>query len=105
MISERPEALQRGLDYVKRVAKEHELEIYRIVPVEEVTRRLRPGELPKSASPNGIAIVKASSLEQVAKLMERWAEGFTYGGSSVSVKSYLEYEINPLMELGSGERE
>jgi hypothetical protein len=100
-ISARPEALQKGLDYVRRITREHELEIYRIVQVEEITHRVRPSEVPaKSASPSGIAIVKASSLEEVGRLMERWAEGFAYGGS-VSVKGYLEYEINPLMEIVS----
>jgi hypothetical protein len=104
-LSARPEALQKGLDYVRRITREHGLEVYRIVPVEEITHRVRPGELPnKSASPSGIAIVKASSLEEVGRLMERWAEGFTYGGSSVPVKGYLEYEINPLVEIVQGGR-
>lgn len=100
-ISGRPEALHKGLDYVRRVTKEHELEVYRIVPIEEVTVHARPGESPKSANPSGIAIVRAGSLEEVGRLMERWTEGFTYGGS-VAVKSFLEYEINPLMEIVQG---
>jgi len=98
-ISRRPEALEKGLNYLKNVAKGSRLQIYRIVPMEEITRLVRPtpGSFPASANPSGIAIAEGNSIEEIRKFMDEWVEGLTYGGMPVG--SHLEYEIKPLVEL------
>jgi hypothetical protein len=96
-ISMKPEALEKGLNYLKNVAKGSKLVVYRIVQMEEFTRHIRPGSLPSSANPSGIAIAEASSLEEVKKMVDEWVEGLTYGGMPVGGR--LEYEIKPLLEL------
>lgn len=96
-ISRRPEALQKGLNYLKNVAKGTRLTVYRIVEMEEITRHTRLGTLPASANPSGVAIAKANSLEEVRRMVDEWVEGLTYGGMPVG--RYLEYEIKPMMEL------
>ena len=97
----RPEVPEKGLNYVKGLAKDNRLELYRIVSMDEVSRfaPARADAL-ESANPNGIAIARAASIEEVRKMVEEWAESFGYSG--VSVQSYLEYEINPLMDIGRG---
>ena len=106
-ISRHPEALEHGLNYVKSMMKGSGLQLYRIVPTEELTRftRLAPGHVPTSARPSGIAIVEAGSLEEVRAMVESWVDGLGYGGGSVSVRNYLEYEIKLLMDLGHMARE
>ena len=96
-ISMKPEALKKGLNYLKNVAKGSKLIVYRIVQMEEYTRHIRPGSLPSSANPSGIAIAEARSLEEVKKMVDEWVEGLNYGG--IPVGGRLEYEIKPLMEL------
>ena len=106
-ISAHPEALEHGLNFVKSMIKGSGLQLYRIVPTEEVTRftRLDPGKLPMSARPSGIAIVEAGSLEEVRAMVDSWVDGLAYGGGSVSVRNYLEYEIKLLMDLVQVARE
>src|ERR1700722_12702589 len=89
-ISAHPEALEHGLNFVKSMIKGSGLQLYRIVPTEEVTRftRLDPGKLPMSARPSGIAIVEAGSLEEVRAMVDSWVDGLAYGGGSVSVRNY-----------------
>ena len=61
--------------------------------------------IPTSARPTGIAIVEAHSLEDVRATLESSMDGLSYGGMSVPVRSYLEYDIKPLadLRLGGGE--
>ena len=96
-ISLRPEALKKGLNYLKNVAKRTRLTVYRIVEVEEITHHKRLGTLPASANPCGVAIAEASSLKEVRRMVDEWVEGLNYGGMPVGGR--LEYEIEPLMEL------
>ena len=96
-ISWRPEALKKGLSYLKNVAKGTRLTVYRIVEMEEITHRMRLGTVPVSASPSGVAIAEANSLKEVRRMVDEWVEGLTYGGLPVGGR--LEYEIKPLMEL------
>jgi hypothetical protein len=96
-ISLRPEALKKGLNYLKNVAKRTRLTVYRIVEVEEITHHKRLGTIPASANPSGVAIAEASSLKEVRKMVDEWVEGLNYGGMPVGGR--LEYEIKPLMEL------
>jgi hypothetical protein len=96
-MSLRPEALKKGLSYLKNVAKGTRLTVYRIVEMEELTRRTRLGTIPASANPSGVAIAEANSLKEVRKMVDEWVEGLTYGGMPVGGR--LEYEIKPLMEL------
>ncbi len=96
-ISFRPEALKKGLSYLKNVAKGTGLTVYRIVEMGEITRRTRLGTIPASANPSGVAIAEANSLKEVRRMVDEWVEGLTYGGMPVGGR--LEYEIKPLMEL------
>jgi hypothetical protein len=96
-ISLRPEALQKGLNYLKNVSKRKRLTVYRILEMGEITRHKRLDTLPESANPNGVAIAEANSLEEVRKMLDEWVEGLTYGGMPIGGR--LEYEIKPLMEL------
>ena len=96
-ISGRPEALKKGLSYLKNVAKGTRLTVYRIVEMEEITRRTRLGTIPASANPSGVAIAEATSLKEARRMVDEWVEGLTYGGLPVGGR--LEYEIKPLMEL------
>jgi hypothetical protein len=96
-ISWRSEALQKGLNYLKNVAKGARLTVYRIVEMEEITRHTRLGTLPASANPSGVAIAEANSVEEARRMIDEWVEGLTYGGMPVGGR--LEYEIKPLVEL------
>jgi hypothetical protein len=96
-ISWRSEALQKGLNYLKNVAKGARLTVYRIVEMEEITRHTRLGTLPASANPSGVAIAEANSVEEARRMVDEWVEGLTYGGMPVGGR--LEYEIKPLVEL------
>ena len=98
-MSRRPEVLERGLSHVKRAMKEGEAEIYRIVPMEEMTGSARSQADLRSASPKGIAIVEASSLEKVRSMVDNLLEGLTFGGFPVA-RNYIEFDINPLVEIG-----
>ena len=105
-ISLRPEVLQKVLDHVNRSIKGSKVEIYRIVPIEELARSVRPtAEHPKPAHPAGIAIAEAGSVEEVRSMLERLVEGVSFGGLPVPVQNYLEFEINPLVEIGHGGKE
>lgn len=106
-MSGRPEVLQKVLDHVNRMIKGINVEIYRIVPIEEVARSVRPPSegFPKEVHPAGIAIAEAGSVEEVRNMLERVVEGVSFGGLPVPVQNYLEFEINPLIELGHGGKE
>lgn len=97
-ISRHPESLDHGLNYVRSMTKGAGLQLYRIVPVEELTRFTH--QIPTSARPTGIAIAEAASLEEAKAMVERWVDGLSYGGGSVPVRNYLQYEIHLLMDLG-----
>jgi hypothetical protein len=97
-ISAHPESLDHGLNYLKSMTKGSGLQLYRIVPVEELTRFTR--QVPTSARPTGIAIAEAGSLEEAKAMVEKWVDGLSYGGGSVPVRNYLEYDIHLLMDLG-----
>jgi len=103
-ISRRPEALEKGLNYVTHMTKDNKLELYRIVPMAELTHFGREihGES-RLAHPSGIAIAEANSIEEVRKMLDQWVKGFSYGG--VSVQNYLEFDIKPLVEIGRRGRE
>ena len=96
-ISLRPKALQKGLNYLKNVAKGKKLTVYRIVELENIAHHKRLDTYPESANPSGVAIVEANSLEEVKRMVDEWVEGLTYGGMPMGGR--LEYEIKPLMEL------
>jgi len=99
-ITAHPESLDHGLNYVKSMTKASGLQLYRIVPVEELTHFSR--EVPKSARPTGIAIAEAHSLEEARMMVENWVNGLSYGKGTVPIRSYLEYDIKPLMDLRQG---
>jgi hypothetical protein len=103
-MSAHPESLEHALNYVKSMMsgmiKGHSLQIYRIVSMEEVTRSTR--HIPTSARPTGIAIVEAHSAEEVRAMLDSSVNGLSYGGMTVPVRSYLEYDIKPLADLGLG---
>ncbi len=97
----RPEALNKGLNYVKTIKKENKLELYRIVPFEEITNfegMYNSTGVSKTEHPNGIAILNAKSIEEAREMIANWVEGLSYGG--MSIQRYLKYEIKPLMEIG-----
>ena len=96
-ISLRPEALKKGLNYLKNVAKGKRLTVYRIVKMEEITRHTRLNTPATSANPHGVAIAEANNLKEVRRMVDEWVEGLTYGG--MPMEGRLEYEIKPLMEL------
>jgi len=99
-ITAHPESLEHGLSYVKSMSKGSGLQLYRIVSTEELTHFSR--EVPTSARPTGIAIAEARSLEEARAMVENWVDGLSYGKGTVSIRSYLEYDIKPLMDLGQG---
>lgn len=103
-MSAHPESLDHALSYVKSMIsgmmKETGLQVYRIVSIDELTSSTR--QIPTSARPTGIAIVEAHSLEEVRAMLESSMEGLSYGGMSVPVRSYLEYDIKPLADLRLG---
>jgi len=99
-ITAHPESLEHGLNYVKSMTKASGLQLYRIVPVEELTHFSR--EVPKSARPTGIAIAEARSLEEARTMVENWVDGLSYGKGTVPIRSFLEYDIKPLMDLRQG---
>lgn len=100
-IAQRPEVLERALSHVNKGMKEREGEIYRIVPLAELTNSARMWEA--SASPEGIAIMESSSLEHARKVVEEILEGLTFGGFPIA-RGFLEFQINPLAEVGEGGR-
>jgi hypothetical protein len=104
-ISRRPDVLQKGLKYLKKTSKQNALEIYRIGQLEEVThfKRLIPEAIPTLASPHGIAIAQATSIEEVRTMVNHWVEGFGFGG--VPVSNYLEFDIKPLIDITTGDKQ
>jgi hypothetical protein len=103
-MSAHPESLDHALNYVKSmvkgIIKGGGLQVYRIVSIDEVVSSTR--KIPSSARPTGIAIVEAHSLEEVRRMLEGSMDGLSYGGMSVPVRSYLEYDIKLLADLGLG---
>ncbi len=104
-ISMRPEVLQKGLIYVRNAAKRSTLEIYRIAEMDEITHFARPSleSASKPRHPHGIAIIEAPSIEEARRLVNQWVEGFGFGG--VSVENYIEFDINPLVDVVTGGKE
>jgi hypothetical protein len=106
-MSAHPESLDHALSYVKSMIREmvkgNALQVYRVIPIDEVTSSTR--RIPTSARPTGIAIVEARSLEEVRAMLESSVAGLSYGGMAVPVRSYLEYDIKLLadLRLGGGE--
>lgn len=101
MVSMKPEALKKGLDYVREIQKKNEMHLYRIVPINEITNfegSPKTSAVTLAESPNGIAIINADSIEKARDMISKWLEGLSYGG--LPIKSYLNYEIKPLMEIG-----
>ena len=99
MIAGRPQVLTRALQYVEDIAKENDLEIYRIVPLERLTRHEKTArDCPAPAQSSGIAIASATSLEEAGEMMKNWIEGLSYGG--IPMGNYLDYEIKPIVEIG-----
>jgi hypothetical protein len=90
-------ALDKALNYARSLAKDNELELYRFVTMDELTRHTRPTTL-QGAKISGIAITKASSVEAAGEMIKSWVTGLTYGG--ISIGEYLEYEIKPLAAMG-----
>lgn len=90
-------ALDKALNYVRSLAKENELELYRFVTMDELTRHMRPTASP-GVKISGIAITKASSVEDAGEMIKGWVTGLSYGG--ISIGNYLEYEIKPLLVIG-----
>jgi hypothetical protein len=103
-ISRRPEVLQRGLKYIKSTARRNALTIYRIGSLEEVTRFKGAAHTirPQSAHPHGVAIAEAASIEEARKMINNWVETLQFGFGSTPVKNYIEYEIQPLIEITAG---
>jgi len=106
-ISRRPEVLQRSLKYIKSTAKRNAITIYRIGSVDEMTHFKGAVHLtrPQSAHPHGVAIMEATSIEEARKMLNNWAEGLQFGFGSIAIKNYLEYEIQPLIEIATGGRQ
>ena len=105
-ISMKPESLKKGLDYVNTIKEGSGLEVYRIIPIDEITtydNRPPSGETSPYSNPNGIALVDGHSIEEVRKMVDNWVDGLRYGG--ISIRRYLNYEIKPLMELGRNVRD
>jgi hypothetical protein len=101
MISKEPKALEKGLSYLHNLKGEKKLDIFRIISLNEVTNfEGKPNSLEKVKidPPNGIAILNANSLEDARDMISHLIEGLTYGG--LSIKSYISYEIKPLLEIG-----
>lgn len=101
-ISSQPAALEKALRYVHSLAEESELEIYRIVSMEELTRHT-PSKMSRASNSmhsSGIAILRADSLEEARKVIEEWMEGLSYG--MISIGAYVEYEIKPLVDIVRG---
>jgi hypothetical protein len=103
-ISRRPEALEKALGYVRSMAKESGLEVYRIVPIEELTRHVRPtADSMASEHPSGIAIAKAGSVEEAGRMIQEWMNGLSYGKERTTpLWTKIEYEIKPLAEVAPG---
>ncbi len=103
-ISARPDVLERVLDHVNRATRGSKFEVYRIVPLEEVAHSVRPvaETAQRQAHPSGIAIAEAGSMEEVKTMVENLLKGVSFGGLTVPMENYLEFEINPLAELVHG---
>jgi len=100
-ISSRPQALDKALKYVREVAKKNEIEIYRFVPMRELSHHERPmAAKTESMQSSGIAIAKASSMEDAGRMIQEWVTGLSYGG--IPIGNYLDYEIKPLAEIARG---
>jgi hypothetical protein len=106
-ISQHPEVLDKGLKYIRSATKRNPISIYRIGSLEEISHFVRPDRLSsvESVHPHGIAIVEATSIEEVRKMVDRLVEGLGFGFGSVSVKNYIEYDIKPLIEVTAGGRQ
>ncbi len=106
-ISKRPDVLQRALKYIKSTAKRNAVTVYRIGSVDEMTHFKGAAHLkrPQSAQPHGVAIVEAASIEEARKMINNAVEGLQFGFGSIPVKNYLEYEIQPLIEIAPGGRQ
>jgi hypothetical protein len=101
MMSKQPISLEKAVSYLHHLKDEYKIDIFRIVSFNEITNFEgipNPVEKAKTDPPNGIAILNADSIEDARDMISQLVEGLTYGG--LSIKSYLNYEIKPLMEIG-----
>jgi hypothetical protein len=101
MISKEPKVLEKGLNYLNTLKGKNKIDIFRIISYNEITNfEGKPNSLEKLKNdpPNGIAILKANSIEDARDMISQLVEGLAYGG--LSIKSYVNYEIKPLMEIG-----
>jgi hypothetical protein len=105
-ISQHPDVLSKGLKYIKSATRKNPISIYRVGSLEEISRFASPARQrsKQSANPHGIAIAEAVSIEEARKLIDLLVEGLGFGFGSVPVKNYLEYDIQPLIEITAGER-
>jgi len=87
-LSSKPGLLQVGLNYVRElVDKGKVVGVYRFIREEPRARAMVP---------SGIAIIEAESMEEIKRSLEK-LPGLTVEG--VRGLNYIEYEIEPLMEL------
>jgi hypothetical protein len=101
MMSKQPKTLEKGLNYLHYLKDKDKIDIFRIVSINEIINfEGKPNSLEKAKTdpPNGIAILDADSIEDAREMISQLVEGLAYGG--ISIKSYLNYEIKPLMEIG-----
>lgn len=100
MISKEPKSLEKGLNYLHTLKGKSKIDIFRIISFNELASfEGKPNSLEKVKNdpPNGIAILKANSVEDAREILSQLVDGLSYGG--LSIKSYLNYEIKPLMEI------
>jgi hypothetical protein len=62
----------------------------------QFTEQFQP--LLRMASP----IIGVYSLEEAHELVNQWVEGLGFGFGAVSVRNYVEYKIEPLVDLSVG---
>ena len=94
-IASQPAALDKALSYIRSLAEETGLEIYRFITMDELTRHTPTTTGDKIST--GIAIVEAGSMEDVGKTIKGWVAGLSYGETPIG--NYLAYDIKPLAEI------
>ncbi len=106
-ISQHPDVLNKGLKYIRSTTRRNPISIYRIGSLEEISHFVHTNRLSsaKSAHPHGIAIAEATSIEEAKKMVDLLVEGLGFGFGSFPVKNYLEYDINPLIEVSAEGRQ
>jgi hypothetical protein len=100
MMSKQPKALEKGLNYLHNLVDKSKMDVFRVVSNNEISKfEGKPNSLEnvKKDPPNGIAILNSDSIDGAREMISQLVEGLSYGG--FSIKSYLNYEIKPLMEI------